>query len=404
VRRRGGGGGRRRRREDPEIGRTRLERGGKKGEEWKMMFWNVAGVRNKDKDFWESLKKWEVMVLSETWLEKKEWERVKGRLPKGYKWGVQGATRDGKRGRAKGGMIMGIREELVEGEIKIEGGIEGIMTSDINVGKERWRIIGVYVNEGVERMMRKLEKWTDKGEEERKLIIGGDFNARVGEKGGFEGEEGGIRERKVKDGVLNAEGRRLVNWIEENGWSIFNGCTEGDEEGEYTFTGGKGNSTIDYVIGDEEVRGRIERVVIGDKIDSDHHPVEVWMKGRGIRRERNSRKRNVWRGIWDEEGREQFKRRMGSIEMSEGSVKEQWRSVRGRVIKSLKEIEEERRSEMGWRERKGWWDEECRERKREVRRKLRKWRRREGEEREYRSGKKEFKTLCEKKKREERER
>jgi len=93
------------------------------------MFWNVAGVRNKDKDFWESLKNWEVIVLSETWLEKKEWERVRGRLPKEYKWGVQGATRDGKRGRAKGGMIMGIREELVEGEIKIEGGIEGVMMS-----------------------------------------------------------------------------------------------------------------------------------------------------------------------------------------------------------------------------------------------------------------------------------
>jgi len=54
---------------------------------------------------------------------------------------------------------------------------------DINVGKERWRIIGVYVNEGIERMMRKMEKWTDKGEDERRLIIGGDFNARVGEKG-----------------------------------------------------------------------------------------------------------------------------------------------------------------------------------------------------------------------------
>jgi len=129
------------------------------------------------------------------------------------------------------------------------------------VGKERWRIIGVYVKEGIEGMMRKIEKWMDKGEEGRRLIIGGDFNARVGDKGGgFEGEGGEIRERKVKDGVINAEGRRLVKWMEENGWSILNGCTKGDEEGEYTFTGGKSNTVIDYLLRDKVVRGKVRRL------------------------------------------------------------------------------------------------------------------------------------------------
>jgi len=180
--------------------------------------------------------------LSETWLERKEWERVKGRLPKGYKWGVQGARREGKRGRATGRMIMGIREELVDGEIKIEEGIEGTMMSEIRVGKERWRIIGVYISEGIENMTRKIERWTDKGEKNRKLMIGGDFNARVGEEGGgFEGEDGENRGRKAKDGVTNTEGRRLLYWVEENGWSMFNGCMKGDKEGEFTFTKGRGS-------------------------------------------------------------------------------------------------------------------------------------------------------------------
>lgn len=35
--------------------------------------------------------------------------------------------------------------------------------------------------------------------------------------------------------------------------------------------GGKGCTVIDYVIGDEGVRGRIKRMSIGDKMDSDHH-------------------------------------------------------------------------------------------------------------------------------------
>jgi len=64
----------------------------------------VAGLRNKD--FWKELSKWEVMVLAETWVEEKEWEGIKGNLPKGYIWGTKWARRECKTGRAKGGMIM----------------------------------------------------------------------------------------------------------------------------------------------------------------------------------------------------------------------------------------------------------------------------------------------------------
>jgi len=114
------------------------------------------------------------------------------------------------------------------------------------------------------------------------VVIGGDFNARVGgEGGGYEGEEGESRERKTKDRVVNAEGRKLVNWIEENGWSIFNGSMRGDEEGEYTFTGGKGNTIIDFIIRGEVARERVEKMRIGARIDSDHHPVEMVVGRKG---------------------------------------------------------------------------------------------------------------------------
>jgi len=33
---------------------------------WKVAFWNVAGVINKDKEFWEGVEKWDVVVLMET--------------------------------------------------------------------------------------------------------------------------------------------------------------------------------------------------------------------------------------------------------------------------------------------------------------------------------------------------
>jgi len=72
----------------------------------------------------------------------------------------------------------------------------------------------------------------------------------------------------------------------------------GNEEGEFTFTGEKGNTVIDYVMGEEEVKERVERMRIGDRIDSDHHLVEVWMKG--IEKKRRECKRQ--KGYRREEG------------------------------------------------------------------------------------------------------
>ncbi|EZA62843.1 hypothetical protein X777_01158 [Ooceraea biroi] len=76
---------------------------------WRIAFWNVAGLGNKDKDFWDGIKDWDVMVFSETWVEKKEWVKIKEKLPAGYKWEIQMARRENRKGRVMGGMVMGKR-------------------------------------------------------------------------------------------------------------------------------------------------------------------------------------------------------------------------------------------------------------------------------------------------------
>lgn len=45
--------------------------------------WNVADLVNKDKEFWEGLKDWDVMVLSETWVEVEGWRRVREKVTGG---------------------------------------------------------------------------------------------------------------------------------------------------------------------------------------------------------------------------------------------------------------------------------------------------------------------------------
>ena len=62
------------------------------------------------------------------------------------------------------------------------------------------------------------------------------------------------------------------------------------------------------------------------------------------------------------------------------------------MLKTEREI---RKEEWKW---KGWWDEECREKKEKVRRALRKWKRERGKREEYRKKRLEYRKLCDEKK------
>lgn len=42
-----------------------------------MVIWNVAGIKNEDREFWEGLREWDILIFCETWLDRKRWERIK---------------------------------------------------------------------------------------------------------------------------------------------------------------------------------------------------------------------------------------------------------------------------------------------------------------------------------------
>ena len=66
---------------------------------------------------------------------------------------------------------------------------EGIMVKRLRVKGETWKIIGVY-KWGYGKKINRLKGWMETKEEAVKVIIGRDFNARTGEKGGKDcGEE-----------------------------------------------------------------------------------------------------------------------------------------------------------------------------------------------------------------------
>lgn len=76
---------------------------------------------------------------------------------------------------------------------------------------------------------------------------------------------------------------------------MLNGNYRGDEEGEWTYVGERGNSVIDYVIGDNRTRERIIEFRVEDRIDSDHRPITVGIEG-------------VKRGLGGNKGRGRMKR------------------------------------------------------------------------------------------------
>ncbi|KAJ3664923.1 hypothetical protein Zmor_000456 [Zophobas morio] len=100
-----------------------------------------------------------------------------------------------------------------------------------------------------------IEKETkEKGD--LKIFIGGDLNGRLGDKGTeiIDKEKG--EKRGPKDKANNKEENILWQIIEEIAWEILNGNKEGDEEGEWTYVGARGESIIDYGIISTKRRGK----------------------------------------------------------------------------------------------------------------------------------------------------
>ena len=158
---------------------------------------------------------------------------------------------------------------------------------------------------------------------------------------GWEEEGGGRGSRRSKDKEGNGDGRDCVGtWrkgTEYTKWGV-----EGDEQGEWTFTGGRANSVIDYAMGNEDTWEKVERVEVGERVESDHHPVVVWLRGEGggeVERREGSGRRGGGRGNWTERGERSLWK---ALEEGRGGewVKEEWRELGERIKGAMEKSEE----------------------------------------------------------------
>lgn len=75
---------------------------------------------------------------------------------------------------------------------------------------------------------------------------------------------------------------------------------------------------------------------IRDKIDSDHHPLEVSVKREVGRKRKGTGGKKIRRRVWNEQGRMIFRQKVGRVELGEGELLEEWGKIEGRIKEALR--------------------------------------------------------------------
>ena len=85
------------------------------------------------------------------------------------------------------------------------------------------------------------------------------------------------------------EGRTLLKYLEGRDRTIINGRDKDGEE--WTHIRKRGNSVIDYVIGNQETTEEIVDMKVGKRTQSDHMPLEIETVGGGDEITKNEEKK-----------------------------------------------------------------------------------------------------------------
>lgn len=374
----------------------------------RLIFWNIAGVKSKDKEVWRFLEKGDFISLCETWLEEKDCKSWENKLSKKFVWKAIPARRGAKRGRAKGGFLIGIRKEWEAGiRLEIKEVEEGLVKTSIKGGKERLVIWSVYNSGNIQKF---YEHWNMVDlTEEGKVIVGGDFNIRIGNLGRLVGSTEDntweLEKRESKDKTCSNGCSELLEFCGDRDWSIANGNFYGDERGEFTYIGARGSSVIDLVIINDEVRESMYKFEVGERIESDHTPVTVEIMGeeRSLEgsKECVEKVQTRQRLCWGEEAISVFRNRTEVVEKEvkeEDSVEEVW-EVTKKIVEDAVTRKEFKVKKWAVGTRK-WWDRDCAKVKRRAWESYKNWKKGKVNKERYLEERNIWRRTCREKERE----
>lgn len=232
-----------------------------------------------------------------------------------------------------------------------------------------------------------------KEEEEEHLMIGGDFNARIGNEGGpiRTGEKKEEEKRRSKDKVINKEGRVMLSKIRERDWTILNGSYE--KVGEWTYIGERGTLVIDYIVTNEKAIEEVKKVIEGNRTESDHVPLEMELEREESKKRRKKDIIIKERSVWSEEGVEHYHKSCEGWLCTQTQNGEIWRHLEEKVRNSMMKI---KRKIISWKlGRRGWHSKEWKKKKKDLRRELRRMKKRKTSKEMYVKKRKEYREWYE---------
>ena len=280
---------------------------------FKIGFWNVNGLgkeKYQNDDFFDIVKQYDILCMTETWRKDGS---TNPPAPKGYKGKYHNRKiKHAKAKRSSGGILILYKTELHD-HIKVVNNKDENIWIKINKtfpGLQTDLLLGTVYMSPKDSKINKHASATDTLEvlydqiasfpEQEHIIVGGDFNARIGNLSGrvtedtnlpgFGNTDTGavlltdkvndisIRERVSEDKKINTQGSDFAEFCTSTDLCILNGRTIEDLGGKYTYVGQNGCSTVDFALSSENATKtsflrsfKVEEL----NIFSDHRPITV---------------------------------------------------------------------------------------------------------------------------------
>lgn len=356
----------------------------------KILFWNIQGLNTKLPEINEYLREFDIILLVETFTERKNITKREKELPKDYIWFWTPANRDKNRGRGWGGELIGVRKGVQCGNFW-EDQLACCNGIDFTINGCTYCVTNVYNRDGISTIKNIIAERLDENITKSCIVLG-DWNARVGTLGcpDLDGDEDGGAERCTMDPVTNEEGEQLMELLEAGGFTLLNGNKQGDWEGNITHVHMSNGtpSVIDYGAANENAWDKIAEFRIGNNVQSDHFPLEVTIDESIIRKQEETHR---WIHNFEAEEIKKYQEKLTTLKAEQAK---DWAKMAKILLEATpKKLKRIVRSEPTW------WNKECYDARRDTKTAQRTAARANGDWNCYREKRKRYKQIIKESKR-----